>query len=132
MNEVTSHEKWSGKKPNISHLKIFGSKAMVHVPKQNRLKWDHKSNELIFVGYCENTKGYRMYDPDSKKMVISRDVIFIEKTEKTKNITQEPVSVPPLTFITLSSTNDILECEGRTTDVNSPLYITQNDILRHK
>lgn len=107
LDEVTPYEKWTGKKPNISHLKIFGSKAMVHVPKQKRLKWDRKSQELIFVGYCENTKGYRLYDPVRKQMVISRDVIFIEKTEIVKNITQEePVSVSPIASITLSSNND--------------------------
>lgn len=83
--EVTPFEKWTGKKPNLSHLKIFGTKAMVHVPKQNRQKWDSKSRELIFVGYCDNTKGYRLYDQVSKKIVISRDVIFVENTKDIEN-----------------------------------------------
>lgn len=49
---------------------------MVHVPKQKRKKWDSKSNELIFVGYCENTKDYRLFDSKSKEIVKSRDVVF--------------------------------------------------------
>ncbi|KAJ8717783.1 hypothetical protein PYW07_005713 [Mythimna separata] len=93
--EVTPYEKWHGKKPNISHLKIFGSKAMVHVPKQNRVKWDRKSRELVFIGYCENTKGYRFFDPVSKKVVISRDATFVEKCDDSENITQKmPTSLP--------------------------------------
>lgn len=102
--EVTPIEKWTGKKPNLSHLKIFGSKAMVHVPKQNRQKWDSKSRELIFVGYCDNTKGYRFYDQMSKKIVISRDVIFIENSNTFENIAPETVSVPHLATLPLSST----------------------------
>lgn len=67
---------------------------MVHVPKQNRLKWDCKSSELIFVGYCDNMKGYRFYVPVCKKLVISRVVIFIAKSTTEENVTQEPVSLP--------------------------------------
>lgn len=78
---VTPYERWTGKKPNISHLWIFGSKAMVHIPRQNRLKWDRKSCELIFVSYCDNTKAYRFFDPADKNIVISRDIMFIEHYE---------------------------------------------------
>lgn len=98
--EVTPYEKWTGKKPNISHLKIFGSKAMVHVPKQNRLKWDRKSKPLVFVGYCENTKGYRFFDPVYRKIVVSRDVTFIEKCDDTDNITRKH------TTVSISTEND--------------------------
>lgn len=123
--EVTPHEKWTGKKPNISHLKIFGSKAMVHVPKQNRQKWDSKSREVIFVGYCDNTKGYRLYDKVSKKIVISRDVIFIENSNILEKSTPENVSVPQLITLPLSSSKtDCLDPQiqieeaDETTEVN--------------
>ena len=35
--------------------------------------------KLIFIGYCDNTKGYRFLEPGSKKITISRDAIFLEK-----------------------------------------------------
>ncbi|KAK9693999.1 hypothetical protein QE152_g33827 [Popillia japonica] len=38
----------------------------------------HEGQELIFVGYCEDTKGYRLIDPLTKKLVRSRDVVFLE------------------------------------------------------
>ncbi|KAK9708306.1 hypothetical protein QE152_g27279 [Popillia japonica] len=51
---------------------------MVHVPKANRLKLDPKSRKLIFVGYNSNVKGFRCIDPVTKKITISRDVVFFE------------------------------------------------------
>lgn len=75
----TPYEMWTGKKPNLSHIRIFGSEAMVHIPKEKRRKWDKKSNRMILVGYCETSKGYRLFDPKSSKILISRDVIFFEK-----------------------------------------------------
>lgn len=110
--EVTPYEKWTGKKPNLSNLKIFGSTAMVHIPKQNRLKWDRKSRELIFVGYCDNTKGYRLYDPVNKKVVVSRDVIFIEKTFHSDNQTQQPVLTKELVNIPISQNDEVISVDN--------------------
>ncbi|GBP64177.1 Retrovirus-related Pol polyprotein from transposon TNT 1-94 [Eumeta japonica] len=74
----TPYEMWKGMKPNLSHMKIFGSEAMVHVPSVKRQKWDKKSVKMILVGYCENSKGYRFMDPRSHKVIKSRDVVFME------------------------------------------------------
>lgn len=76
----TPEEMFYGKKVDLSNLKIFGSPVMVHVPKANRRKWDKKSEKLIFVGYDANTKGYRCINRDTRKLTISRDVIFHERT----------------------------------------------------
>lgn len=83
----TPMEMWSGKKPNLSNLRIFGSEVMVQVPKEKRQKWDSKSRNLIFVGYCESTKGYRLLDRKTNKITKSRDVVFLENVQKCdKNI----------------------------------------------
>lgn len=79
LQEETPEEAWSGRKPDLRHLKVFGCKALAHVPKEKRDKWDAKSEELIFVGYNESTKGYRLINPESRKAVNSRDVVFFEK-----------------------------------------------------
>lgn len=65
-------------------MKIFGTKAMVHIPKQKREKLDAKSQEYVFVGYDEHTKGYRLYEPQSGKVHISRDVRFINEGTPSK------------------------------------------------
>lgn len=71
---------FTGRKPNLRYLKVFGCKAMVHIPKEKRKsKWDEKSKERIFVGYCENTKGYRLMIQKPKKLR-SAETLFSWKT----------------------------------------------------
>ncbi|KAH9659148.1 hypothetical protein KPL70_023755 [Citrus sinensis] len=77
----TPQEAWSGRKPGITHLRVFGSIAHVHVPDESRAKMDDKSEKFIFIGYDNNSKGYKLYNPNNRKIVISRDVIFDEKGE---------------------------------------------------
>lgn len=83
LGDKTPEEMWTGKKPNVTYLKIFGSKVMVHVPKEKRTKWLTKSQEMIFVGYDSKKKGYRCYDKKTDKVIVSRDVIFYESLSST-------------------------------------------------
>ncbi|GJQ73026.1 hypothetical protein Trydic_g1660 [Trypoxylus dichotomus] len=78
LKERTPEEAWSGKKADITDLKIFGSTVMVHIPKEKCSKWDSKSSKLIFVGYADNKKGYRCLDPSTKKITITQDILFHE------------------------------------------------------
>lgn len=89
LNNKTPYELWTNKKPDLSHVRIFGSEVMVHVPKEKRLKWDSKSKKHILVGFSENVKGYRVYDPIKKCVVTSRDVIIHENIER--NCTNDTV-----------------------------------------
>ena len=75
---MTPFEAWTGKKPSVSHLRVFGCKAFAHVPKDERGKLDSKAKKCILVGYGEETKGYRLYDPLKKRICFSRDVCFKE------------------------------------------------------
>ena len=59
-NGPTPFEKWFGKKPDIGHLRAFGTKAFAHVA--NRRKWDAKSAEMIVVGYSKTPKNYRLFN----------------------------------------------------------------------
>ncbi|CAB0001583.1 unnamed protein product [Nesidiocoris tenuis] len=82
VHDKTPFEAWTGNKPDLSHIRIFGCKAMAQVPRQKRKKWDPKSEEYIFVGYGEDTKGYRLLHPVTKQIQFSRDVIFLEEDDK--------------------------------------------------
>lgn len=73
----TSEEAWSGKKPDVQHLKIFDSIGYKHVPNEMRKKLDDRSETLILLGY-HPTSTYRLYDPKKMRVVISRDVIVDE------------------------------------------------------
>src|SRR5690606_23480010 len=52
VQDSTPYELWTGKTPDLSHLRIFGSIAYMHIPKEKRRKLDAKSKKCIFVGYC--------------------------------------------------------------------------------
>lgn len=76
----TPYEMWFGHKPNVSGLRVFGSKAYCHVPKEKRTKLDAKSQVCYLVGYGIN--GYRVWDPVRRKIVIARDVVIDELRAK--------------------------------------------------
>ncbi|KAG8490934.1 hypothetical protein CXB51_014700 [Gossypium anomalum] len=60
-------------------MRVFGCIAFVHIPSPKRGKLDDNSTKCIFVGYSSETKRYRFYNPLSKKLLISHDVVFDEK-----------------------------------------------------
>ena len=67
-----------GKEPSYDHLKVFGCRCFVHVPKDERSKLDDKARQCIFLGYGEEKWGYKLYEPISRKVLRSRDVVFME------------------------------------------------------
>ena len=69
-------EVFFGKKPEVSHLKIFGYPMYIHIPKEKRTKLDPSEKKDIFVGYSEISKAYRIYFPGFKNIDISRDIKF--------------------------------------------------------
>lgn len=112
----TPYEAWFGNKPNVSHLKIFGCIAYTKIPAQNLQKFDNRAKKCIFVGYCFNSKAYRLFYPLTGKIVISRDVRFDEQnywewnTESTETHRFISPSIP-LTDETNSS-NSVGDTEG--------------------
>lgn len=61
---------WYGFKPSLEHFRVFGCHAYAYIEKQHRTKLDPKSHLCYFVGYCDNTKGYRLWDPVTSKVLI--------------------------------------------------------------
>jgi hypothetical protein len=76
LDEKTPQEVWIGKKPSLTHLKVIGCEAYVHVPKENKSKLDKKDEKCIFIGYKYGLKGYKIWNPETKKVFHSRDVVF--------------------------------------------------------
>jgi hypothetical protein len=69
---------FTGKKPEVSHLKIFGCPVFIHIPKEKRNKLDPSGKKEIFVGYFEVSKAFKIYIPGQHHIEISRDVTFDE------------------------------------------------------
>lgn len=78
IGDITPFQAYSGRKPGIPHFKVFGSLCYTHIPSELRQKLDVKSTKDIFVGYATYEKSYKVYDPTTKKLILSRDVVFNE------------------------------------------------------
>jgi len=82
----TPLEIWSrGAARDHGSLGVFGCPAYVDV-KNDML--DSKVNKLVFLGYKEDLKGYRLWDPKNKEFVSSRHVIFDETSMVKPTVSQ--------------------------------------------
>lgn len=86
----TPKEAYSGKRPDISHLRIFGSPIYMHVKKDARKKLDLTAEVGIFVGYTDMPHNYRVYLPDSRKTFVRRDIKFQEEKAMKCPLEREP------------------------------------------
>ena len=69
LEDKTPQEVWTGKKPSLSHLRVFGCYAYVHVPKEKQTKLDSKSEKCIFIGHKDGLKSYKLWNPITRKVV---------------------------------------------------------------
>ena len=128
---------WYGRDVSYDHLRVFGCKCFVHVPKNERSKLDTKSKPCIFVGYGHDEFGYRCYDPIAKKLVRSRDVIFVEdqtiedidKVEKSSSsIDDNLIDLDPVPMIRETTQDDIAQEEEEHEDVDTEQTIVNNEV----
>ena len=96
---------WYGKKPNVEHITVFGCIVYSHIPSEHRKKLDKKAQKLIFIGYTETARNYKVWDEEKHKCYIYHDVIYNENdfgksTDTNKleleNIEQESVEEIPV------------------------------------
>ena len=75
---MTPEQAWSGRQPRVEHMRTFGCIAFAKVPDSQRTKLEPKATKCLFLSYCEGTKAYRLRSVDTKKIMRSRDVTFVE------------------------------------------------------
>jgi hypothetical protein len=77
LSRMTPYEAWHGRKPTVSHLRVFGclafTKELGHIS-----KLDDRSTPGVFIGYAEGSKAYRILDPGTQRVRTARDVVFDE------------------------------------------------------
>jgi hypothetical protein len=92
---MTPYEAWHGRKPAVHHLRTFGCVAHVKRLGPGIDKLADRSTPMIFVGYEEGSKAYRVYDPATKKVRVTRDAKFEEQRRWDWTATTN-TSAPPL------------------------------------
>ena len=83
---MTLEEAFSGKKPNVENLRIFGFPIYSHIPKDKRNKLEPLGKKGIFVENRKSSKAYRIYIPEQHKIEVSRDITFNENMAFKKSI----------------------------------------------
>ncbi|CAI7832262.1 unnamed protein product, partial [Closterium sp. NIES-53] len=71
-------EKWSGKKPLVDMLRVFGCMGLVHVRKEKRDKLEAAAVWAVHLGLARGSKGWLMWDPKSNTIFTTRDAKFME------------------------------------------------------
>ena len=97
----TPHETWNaGHVLDISYFQVFGCKAYMHVPADKRRKLDAKAIEVTFVRYEPGSKGYWVWDKNTRSVHLSRDVTFDESSfpSRSNETSSAPTSQPIIPF----------------------------------
>ncbi|CAI7899291.1 unnamed protein product [Closterium sp. NIES-54] len=133
-------EKWSGKKPLVDMLRVFGCMGLVHVPKEKRYKIQAEVVWAVHLGLARGSKGWLMWDPKSNTVLTPRDAKFMEGlmfkewSERGRSKVTIPLGIemgtndPLLIPIKLSSSSELTEVshdlggtEGEAADVEEVL-----------
>jgi hypothetical protein len=74
----TSYELLTGKKPNVSYFRVFGSKCFILVKRGRKSKFAPKAIEGFLLGYDSNTRVYRVFNKSTGLVEVSCDIVFDE------------------------------------------------------
>jgi hypothetical protein len=74
----TSYELLTGKKPNVSYFRVFGSKCFIFIKRGRKSKFAPKAVEGFLLGYDSNTRAYRVFNKSTGLVEVSFDIVFDE------------------------------------------------------
>ena len=101
--DKTPYELWTGKKPSLNHLHIWGCPAEARPYRPNEKKLDSRTISCYFIGYSERSRGYKFYDPTTKAIFETGNARFFEDVEfaggeRIKDLVfeEEHVEIPPI------------------------------------
>ena len=84
---MVPYEAWTGIKPNVESLRIFGCLVYVHVSRKKSKKLGSRSKPCIFVGFDEEKKGFKLMDLNQPhKYFVERSVVFDESRFPAKEL----------------------------------------------
>jgi hypothetical protein len=99
LDSVTPYELWNGRKPDVSHLRVWGCTAYVHIQRDKRPALRPHYEKCVFIGHPEGYKGWKFYNPTTKRTVISERADFDERpanSQPTVNASNPPYAPPDL------------------------------------
>jgi hypothetical protein len=113
---------------------VFGCKTYVHIPKERRSKLDDKATPCIFLGYGNEEFGYRLWDPEKRRIVRCRDDVFYEdqigvdlNNDKKSERVGESIELTPVHSLVQSAATDEDESNEEATEETSDMIDSDND-----
>ena len=114
MNFEVLKKAWIGEDVSYSHLRVFGCKTFVHVPKEQRSTLDNKIVPHIFFGYGDEEFEFKVWNPTKNKLVRSRDVVFqkdqtlgdFDKANQSKGTSDDFIELVPIPLSLEQPTNE--------------------------
>ena len=79
LDGMTPFKAWSGHKPDLTHFRIFRTKAWARIPIEKRKALQPQIQECLFVGYSEDSKGFKLINLSTNKSFIEISVQFQEE-----------------------------------------------------
>ncbi len=79
LDKITPYEAWTGNRPKVDHLRVFGCTAYVYEPAELRRKLDMPGKKCTFIGYSSNRKAWRFLERKSNVVIESRSAEFNEQ-----------------------------------------------------
>ena len=76
---ATPYQLFTGRRPSVAHIRVFGAGATVLVPRHQRNKVEAVSQQGVMVGYAKQGMGWRIWVPERTRVVESADVQFDER-----------------------------------------------------
>lgn len=115
------------KHPTYDHLKVFGCLCFPLTPSTSINKLQNRSSPCVFLGYPSNHRGYKCYDLSTRKIIISRHVIFDEHVFPFAKVQSSPPNyhflqsdLHPIVWDSVSYPTDQTTLSPTTTPPSSP------------
>ncbi|GJV93791.1 zinc finger, CCHC-type containing protein [Tanacetum coccineum] len=94
LKDATPYELWTGRKPHVGHLRVFGCTAYMKIAKNHLKKLEDRCKRVMYLGTEKGSKDHRLLDPDTGSIYVSRVMVFEEDQtwnwEKTTKIKAFP------------------------------------------
>ena len=112
---MTPFKSWIQHKLDVTNFRIFGSKAWARISTEKRKDFQPRSQEFLFVGYSEDSKGYKLINLSTNKYFIERSVQVQEEPLAVVEVGESSSSPQPL--IVSEESNEFADSEMYDNDV---------------
>jgi hypothetical protein len=124
VDDMTPFEAWHGKKPAVHHLRTFGCIVYVRNMTLHLKKLEDRGRKMIFVGYKSGSKAYCAYDPITKHVHVTHNVVFDKQAQWDSSIGGDNIE--------LGCGDDVFTVEYVTPHVMNSLIMVISVLILHK